>query len=150
MNMAKPLLVSGALANAHGIGTEELLRFLSERLPDAELYKLCGVSAAALDWRGIFHDAGAASSIAGLLWMAYVEIVEPKKQDPKSDAGIYVVLGKDESQQFWIGKDYRVKKVFIKRFTKEVERIMETENRKGEIAREIEETRESNLWIRIK
>ena len=147
--MTETLLVSGALANVHGIKNEELLHFLSQNLPDAEFYQLTGASAAAIDWRGIFRDTGAAASIAALLWMAYVEIVEPTKKEQESDAGIYVVLGNEESQQFWIGKDFRDRDIFVQTFSKEWQRITETENERKRIELEIEETRESKSWIRV-
>lgn len=148
--MDRPLIISGALSNVSGVTNEEFLRFLSKNLPEAQFYQLTGVSKAALDWRIILHDVGAAASIAALLWTAYTSLIEPTKPGPKSDAGIYIVIGDEESQRFWIGKDYKKKEVFIDTFTKEVKQITETKSGKQKIKREIKETKETRFWIRIK
>jgi len=151
--MSHRLLISGALANVGAaVTTEEFLIFLSNQLPEAELYKLAGVKSAATDWRAILHDAAAVSAIAGALWLGYTELIAPKKLDPKSDSGIYIVIGnpQDENSQFWIGNDYKDKSIFLHNFKQRFKTIMETESAQGEIEREIIETEESSYWLKIK
>ncbi len=151
--MEQQVVISGALANVSGaVTTDELLKFMADRNAEIEFYKLCGATAAAFDWRGIFRDVGAAASIAALLWLGYEKLVEPKKIDPKSNAGVYVVLGdgEEESLRFWLGKDYKDKQIFIREFTREAKRLTGTVDGRQKIKATIEETKESNCWISVK
>lgn len=150
--VSQQLLISGALANVGGkISTDDFLRFLAEQLPEAELFKITGVSAAAFDWRGIFRDVAAVASIGSVLWLGYTELIAPTKSDTKSDAGIYIVIGdpSDKNSQFWIGKDYKDKDIFLKNFKKRVKKVTEEEDAQGRIRREIIETEESTHWLEI-
>jgi|GEM_PF-3353345 len=150
--MSQPLLISGALANVGGaVTTEEFLNYLSKHIPEAELYKITGVTVAAFDWRAILYDTAAVATIASALWLGYTELIAPTKSDPKSAAAIYIVIGnpEDENSQFWIGNEYKNKDIFVYNFNKRVKKIIETENAQGEIEREIMETEKSSHWLKI-
>jgi len=151
--VAQPIVISGALANVRGaVDTEQLLKFLAEEAPGVDFYKATGVMGAAIDWRGILQDAATVATIAGLLFTAYTTLIEPGKKDPKSDAGIVVVVQEkgDKPVQFWIGKDYKDREIFIEEFTKEVTRIRKSEEGPSTQEQIIEETKRSGYWIKIK
>jgi hypothetical protein len=146
----QPLIISGTLANVDSsVSTEDLIQYLSDRLPEGELHRLKGATAAAFDWALVLETSAQVATIASLLWQAYKHLVEPTKTEEESDAGIYIIMGEEQAHQFWIGKDIQDEEACLKyflRISKQVSVDPGVIDRTRSLLREIHD---SNSWARV-
>jgi hypothetical protein len=107
--------------------------------------------AAAINWRVIFPDHAAASSLALALWSGYESFIKPLHEGDANQSAALIVQIKNEQgavDQFLVGKEITDKEVFLHR-VRESARILFPKKHTREPALEIEETRSSGYWVEI-
>lgn len=153
--MAKPLAIQLAFANLSGrVDPKSVYRFIESTGGDIETYELDSrkVSAAAIDYVLLLGAAGSVASLASLLWMAYEKFIAPTKSTPADQAGIHVALHQSDGSlvEFFIGKEYKDRELFIGDFTSTVTALRESGDSEAHYQEVSVEVKRSGLWIRRK
>jgi hypothetical protein len=151
--MSNQIVLKAALANLHSqMNPEEVYQFVESRAEDIEAYHPDPQKGgkAAVDWIMILNVAGSIASLAALLWMAYEKFIASRKANDEDTAGIYIVIEKPDGTlaEFWIGREYRDRDIFIKDFTTEISLLRENPEARELIERNVQELRGAGYWIR--
>jgi hypothetical protein len=144
------IILSGAIANFSGLTNHQFLDYLKERAKEFEYYQLQpesgSIYAAALDWKAI----GNISSLLGIVsfvWMAYSELINPKKE-PDSNSGIIIKIENGSSHnQFWIGNTINSKEELIDTVG---QFLRQGQFNNAEIKKQIDSIKNSGYWKRVK
>jgi len=80
---------------------------------------------AAIDYIALLNTVGSVASIAALLWFAYDKFIGKMKSSERDDAGLYISIQKPDGSRydFWLGREYKDREIFIEEFTERVEEI---------------------------
>ena len=152
--MSKPIALHVALADCgSGVQAEDVWNFIESRGQGFETYQLDArrVSHAAIEYIVLLGAAGSVASLAALLWMAYDKYIASKKT-PDDAAGIYLAIRKPDGSvvDFWIGKGYQDRDVFIGEFTRTISDFRSSAKADSDFEKTEQEVRLSGLWIRRK
>ncbi len=153
----RKIAVGLALANLPpGVNADEIFSFIESNASDIEIYERAPpppgtMRGAAIDWT-LLMATGSAASIADLLWRAYDHFIAPKKKSESDNAGIVIIVRKDNgtSDQFWIGNSAKNQEPFILDFTHKIESMRHTDVAGESTEHVIEELRMKSLWTRRK
>jgi predicted nucleotidyltransferase len=127
-----PLQVS--LANVHQkVKPEGIYSFIETHADNIQTFwldpekvrarRIC----AAIEYLIVLGAIGSVASIASLLWAAYEKFIGQRKKSKDDDAGLYISIEHPDGTRynFWIGKEYKDREIFIQEFTKKVEEVRE-------------------------
>lgn len=134
--MSQPISIGVSFANSpNEVDFDGAKRFISLNQNNFQAYSLPpsrpGVfRAGAFDLMLILGAVGSIASLASILWMVYEKFIAPKKSTETSDAGIYIGITKPDGTviDFWIGKDYMDKDIFIQDFYRSIKTIRESKD----------------------
>ena len=134
--MSQPISLGVSFANSpNEIDFDGAKEFIASNQKDFQVYSLPpsqpGVfRAGAFDLMLILGAAGSIASLAALLWMTYEKFIAPKKSSNTPDAGIYIGITKPDGTvtDFWIGRDYMDKDIFIQDFDRSIKTIRESKD----------------------
>lgn len=117
----KYFILQLTLANVDNrVNNDEVYSFIEENLDGIQTYSLEPKSeyfAASFDYT-LLIAVGSVAQLAEVLWMAYDRFIGRRKISPKDEAGIYIVntLPNGSRTEFYIGKEYKDKDIFIRDF----------------------------------
>lgn len=108
--------------------------------------------AASIEYVILLGVIGSVASIASLLWMAYDKFIGQKKQSNNDDAGLYISIEYPDGTQynFWLGKEYKNRKIFIQEFTKRVTELQEHPDTPTKTKKVISSIVHEDLWTQRK
>jgi hypothetical protein len=158
--MKHPIPLQMALANVkHGVvAPDEFYSFIESHAEDVHTFwldpeKTRGrVVGAAIEYLVILGAVGSVASIAALLWMAYDKFIGKKKKSEKDDAGLYISIEYPEGTRynFWLGKDYKDRDIFIEEFTEKVEELQNHPDAASKTEEVIASIIHEDLWTQRK
>ena len=98
----------------------------------------------------VLTAAGLIAPLADIIWRAYDKFIAPHKA-ANDDAGIYLVIPtSDGPLEFWVGNQYRDRKLFVEEFTAKLASVRDS-GRDGQATdRVVAEVRLSGHWVRCK
>ncbi|MGG1518462.1 hypothetical protein ABE504_23795 [Paenibacillus oryzisoli] len=145
------LILKGALANVNKeVSNDQLLDFLSEKLPESEIYKLSPrpgmVINAAIDWQIILSTASIVT-VAQVIWTAYKKFIVPVRENGNDRAFLFITIENHnkEFKQFPIGEQFKDEEEFVKKFTEEIQKI-KIASRHEDVELELSQLRDSDIW----
>ena len=132
--MKHPVPLQMALANVNQrVDLDEIYGFIESHADNIQTFWLDpektrgGLVAAAIEYIVLLSAVGSVASIAALLWMAYDKFIGQKKTSNEDDAGLYISVQHPDGTRynFWLGKEYKDRDIFIEEFTEKVEELQE-------------------------
>ena len=139
-------------ANLYNIAKgDEVGKRLLQTFPHADRYHLeppkGGHFKAAIDWIIIAQIADVLG-IASALWLVYDEIIRPLKRGKDDDQGLYVAIDPEHGLQWFLGKDFKDREVFVKDFVAKVTEYQRTDDAGRVFTETIREIQVSEVWVK--
>lgn len=139
-------------ANLRGVSADdEVGKRLLQAFAHADYYHLeppkGGHFGAAIDWIIIAQIADVLG-IASALWLVYDEIIRPLKRSKDDEQGLYVAIDPQRGLQWFLGKDFKDREVFIRDFVAKVTEYQRTDDAGHVLTETVREIQASEMWVK--
>ena len=157
--MKHPVPLQMALANVkQRVDPDEIYGFIESQAENIQTFWLDPEKArgrmvgAAIEYVALLAAVGSVASVASLLWMAYDRFIAPKKTSEEDDAGLYISIQHPDGTryEFWLGKEYKDRDIFIEEFTQKVEEIQEHPDTPSNTEKLMASVVQEDLWTQRK
>jgi hypothetical protein len=102
---------------------------------------------AAIDWIVIAQIADVLG-IASALWLVYDEIIRPLKHGKEDDKGLYVVIDPEHGLEWFLGKDFKDRELFMKDFVAKVTQYQRTDDSGRILTETVTEVQADEIWVK--
>ncbi len=130
---------------------DEVGESLQRTFIDAEVYHLeppkDRLVAAAIDWI-IISQVADILGIASALWGIYDGIIRPLKRGKEDEQGLYVAIDPEHGLDWFLGKDFKHKDVFVKDFVARVTEYQHTDDAGHVFTKTVREIQAGEIWIK--
>jgi hypothetical protein len=102
---------------------------------------------AAIDWIVIAQIADILG-IASALWLVYDEMIRPLKRGKDDEQGLYVVIDPEHGLEWFLGKDFKDREVFVKDFVAKVTEYQRTDDAGHIFTETVREIQANEVWVK--
>jgi hypothetical protein len=131
--------------------TDEVGKRLTQVFAEDEVYHLEPSNgrdtAAAFDWIVISRIADALG-IASALWTIYEKTIRPFKRGADDNQGLCIMIDPEHGIQWFLGKEFKDREVFIKDFVARVAEYEKTDEAGHVLNETVKEVRIGTIWVR--